>query len=877
MSALRRLLTGVIVLALLAALPALRQVHKGDVVVDIDDAPTSQMSESEVPAWFLGDAGTVVTLGLMSGGNTLMPGNRRTVRLVRQPVSMVGRADPPWTSPGGPGAAAKPTAPPGHVENGAGEMAGIGAVLATDTSNPPNLVVSRLVYGGAAAFTKPSDLFGEDRLKKGDQIVAIDGRDVRGMQPVDVRPLLLGPVGSNVALMVKRAKYDRPVEIVLRRRAESMQTQFVPLEPSNSNVMAMQAAPAPSAPPPPRPPQNVPPVREQPRPPPQPEYAKRAPMPTQTVVHAPAPPPTKVGVGLVLRERSDGCHSVKRLKPGQAADHCGQIEPGDLLTHVDSLDIARGVASQFLADLIAGPQGSVVNLTFEKPDGSRVSINLLRGNADYIADVLRHENEGGAPPPPDPYSRAVEMYPPPRKQEMTSPPPVMPLEAMLAQSVGVSIALDEDYDSLVTSPERLQNFNVTFRQDVANAIRANPNRVQLVGLQRSTGIVVDLNIFPDYDDERSPQRLAAELAAQVADPRSLLRNAPSTRRVTKADVHVGHVSPPPNAAVMPPRQSDAGEAVGPPPTGHYPAAPPQPSRLNDSPAPTAPAPGTAAEKRAKAAALANSQASPRGMGKVVPMNVTGGGPAVPLPSTVDIAPPNTQDYGGEVQFEIALKNDASQRTGVVSVSSSGRLPDLLQASSSSLACNEITRVFHANGAPLIRLAEAKAGSRLLMQAAAKGQFESWSPGLVVKRRYVLRERIGEGGLGAQWLAVDSLQDQDILLVEEGDETALSVRDAILAERGQGEESNRRRWREERFLREMQVCIKVSSPNVCRVLDHGLQQGRMFQAVERSPPTLPPPIRCVCGRAFIISHLLPTARVHGESHLISSHRIASHLL
>ncbi len=55
---------------------------------------------------------------------------------------------------------------------------------------------------------------------------------------------------------------------------------------------------------------------------------------------------------------------------------------------MDSLDIARGVASQFLADLIAGPQGSVVNLTFEKPDGSRVSINLLRGSADYIAQVL---------------------------------------------------------------------------------------------------------------------------------------------------------------------------------------------------------------------------------------------------------------------------------------------------------------------------------------------------------------------------------------------------------------------------------------------------------------------------------------------------------
>jgi len=81
------------------------------------------------------------------------------------------------------------------------------------------------------------------------------------------------------------------------------------------------------------------------------------------------------------------------------------------------------------------------------------------------------------PPPPDQYPGAVEVYPPqPRKMDLS---PAMPLEAMLAQAVGVSIALDEDYDSLVTSPERLQNFNVTFRQDVANAIRANPSRVQV--------------------------------------------------------------------------------------------------------------------------------------------------------------------------------------------------------------------------------------------------------------------------------------------------------------------------------------------------------------------------------------------------------------
>jgi len=348
---------------------------------------------------------------------------------------------------------------------------------------------------------------------------------------------------------------------------------------------------------------------------------------------------------------------------------------------------------------------------------------------------------------------------------------------------------------------------------VANAIRANPSRVQLVGLQRSTGIVVDLNIFPDYDDERSPQRLAAELAAQVADPRSPLRNSPSTRRVTKADVHVGHVSPPPNAAVLPPRQSE----------GHSPAAQPPPIQ------PPAPPPGgdSAAEKRAKAAALTRTQ-------NVVPMSVTGGGVHVPSPSVTNVSPPPASPVpgrrGGGTQIKIALKDDVTQNSEVVTLP--GSLPELLQASSQALRCNEITRVFHSNGTPLIQLGDVKPGATMIMQPAIKGQFESWSPGLVVKRRYVLRERIGEGGLGAQWYAVDSISDQDVVLVEEGDETALAVRDAILGERGQGEESERRRWREERFLREMQVCMKVSSPQICRVLDHGLQQGRMFQAVER---------------------------------------------
>jgi len=43
-----------------------------------------------------------------------------------------------------------------------------------------------------------------------------------------------------------------------------------------------------------------------------------------------------------------------------------------------------------------------------------------------------------------------------------------------------------------------------------------------------------------------------------------------------------------------------------------------------------------------------------------------------------------------------------------------------------------------------------------------------------------------------------------------------------SERGQGEESERRRWREERFLREVQVLMKVQSPHICRCVEAGGQ-------------------------------------------------------
>jgi hypothetical protein len=90
-------------------------------------------------------------------------------------------------------------------------------------------------------------------------------------------------------------------------------------------------------------------------------------------------------------------------------------------------------------------------------------------------------------------------------------------------------------------------------------------------------------------------------------------------------------------------------------------------------------------------------------------------------------------------------------------------------------------------------------------------------------RYVLKDRMGEVGLGQLWRARDTEAGIDVVLTEEGDETALAVRDSILSERGEGPESDRRRYREDRFLNEMETVSLFRGGHVCRIVDYGLQQ------------------------------------------------------
>jgi hypothetical protein len=83
--------------------------------------------------------------------------------------------------------------------------------------------------------------------------------------------------------------------------------------------------------------------------------------------------------------------------------------------------------------------------------------------------------------------------------------------------------------------------------------------------------------------------------------------------------------------------------------------------------------------------------------------------------------------------------------------------------------------------------------------------------------------MGEVGLGQMWRARDTEAGIDVVLTEEGDETALAVRDSILSERGEGPESDRRRYREDRFLTEMETVSLFRGGHVCHIVDYGLQQ------------------------------------------------------
>ena len=94
------------------------------------------------------------------------------------------------------------------------------------------------------------------------------------------------------------------------------------------------------------------------------------------------------GVGIVLEFNSDDLPIVQNLLPGKAAHACGKISIGDRLTRVGSQSTENKSFNQ-IRDLIVGPIGSRVSLSFRGVCEEYVCENLLRGPLEALdADLM---------------------------------------------------------------------------------------------------------------------------------------------------------------------------------------------------------------------------------------------------------------------------------------------------------------------------------------------------------------------------------------------------------------------------------------------------------------------------------------------------------
>ena len=228
-----------------------------------------------------------------------------------------------------------------------GSVVGIGVGLALDSNH--NLCISSLLPGSPA---KRSGL-----LEEGDVLRYIDGKDVRGLVPEDVRPLILGRPGTYVTLSVQRGNTQivarmaraKPTAEAAAPRAGST---TAPKADANTFSSAYAQATANKQ----EVQQNNAPQQQAPAP--EPPKARQVPQPTNSSLFRPAPSaggkedePELCGIGIVLSQNANGELLVLSMNEGGPAARSNLIKKNDVLYTIDSTDVYKKTIEQVRCDV----------------------------------------------------------------------------------------------------------------------------------------------------------------------------------------------------------------------------------------------------------------------------------------------------------------------------------------------------------------------------------------------------------------------------------------------------------------------------------------------------------------------------------------------
>ena len=404
-----------------------------------------------------------------------------------------------------------------------GEHFGVGLLLRKTEEG--EMQVARVAEGGAAYL--------DGRTEVGDILIAINGISTCGKRLREIGEELSGPVGSEVYISLEQVvslssgTSRLQKHIVLPRRPISTidpyttrGSFFGPRRAAQNHSSTLNSHASAT---------GVPDVQSPPSD--RGERLKDTRSCFEHVLSKPSESASRVGVGLAVRPAHDGVYLVSGLVSNGAAEASGQIVVGDVLHSVDGLNVCFK-SHEIVKDLVQGPPGSCVVLSFLRPEALAEDLHRSVNEFDNWRPVVlqRNSNPSGSKTPPvtdgedeEPIDLMPQVGRITNAVMVRSAAPPVTAEREIPQrreeAIGLTLHLDENYNTVAGTETSKRVFSADLELDLSTCLKTHQSRIQVVDLLPGS-VLADVHIFPaaHTDDQRSPERLAAEIAVMVVDP-----------------------------------------------------------------------------------------------------------------------------------------------------------------------------------------------------------------------------------------------------------------------------------------------------------------------------------------------------------------------